>query len=89
MLHAKLRIQVPSLNIDEVRDITTLKDMDDIRRQAIHIVDSYKVVYEGRNVYAALDIVYETINFKTGDRTIYNEAGGREVEDHKTEWMLL
>lgn len=89
MLHAKLRIQVPSLNIDEARDITTLKDMDDIRRQAIRIVDSYKVVYEGRSVFATLDIVYETINFKTGDRTIYNEAGGREVDDHKTEWMIL
>lgn len=89
MLHAKLRIQVPSLNIDEARDITTLKDMDDIRRQAIRIVDSYKVVYEGRSVFATLDIVYETINFKTGDRTIYNEAGNREVDDHKTEWMRL
>ena len=89
MLHAKLRIQVPSLMIDEVRDISTMKDMDDIRQQAVHIVDSYKVVYEGNNIFAVLDIVYETINFKTGDRTIYNEAGGREVDDHKTEWMIL
>lgn len=89
MLHAKLRIQVPSLKIDEVRGISTLKDMEDIRQQAVHIVDSYKVVYEGSSVFAELDIVYETINFKTGDRTIYNEAGNREVEDHKTEWMRL
>lgn len=89
MLHAKLRIQVPSLEIDEVREISTLKDMEDIRRQAVRIADSYKVVYEKNNVFAELDIVYETINFKTGDRTIYNEAGDREVEDHKTEWMRL
>lgn len=88
MLHAKLRIQVPSLKIDEVRDISTFKDMEDIRQQAVHIVDSYKVVYEGNSIFATLDIVYETINFKTGDRVRYDEVGNIS-KDHKTEWMAL
>lgn len=88
MLHGKLRIQVPSLKIDEVRDINTMKDMEDIRQQAVHIVDSYKVVYERNNIFAELDIVYETINFKTGDRVKYDENGSIG-KDHKTEWMVL
>ena len=88
MLHGKLRIQIPTLKIDEVREISTLKDMEDIRKQAVHIVDSYKVVYQGVNIFAELDIVYETINFKTGDRMKYDEAGNSS-KDHKTEWMVL
>lgn len=65
-----------------------LGGMDEIRKEGAHIAESYKVVYQGCEVQAKLDIVSETIDFRTGDRVRYDENGNIS-KDHKTEWMTL
>lgn len=94
MLHGILHITIIGVGGEtnektEDRTIkTTHGGMDEIRKEGAHIAESYKVVYQGCEVQAKLDIVSETIDFRTGDRVRYDENGNIS-KDHKTEWMTL
>ena len=89
MLKGILTINNLTTGKREVREICGLYKMDEVRDQAAKIAAAFPLVFPGHSIQATLEIVYEKIDFATGDRWICDENGERVKEDHRTEWMLL